>query len=81
MNFSDDSVIVMTAKAKKVRELKRISHAQPSVFRINSFSRRISLAWNQALKGGGGGGVYSNAKFCYLNIRHPMHRGGGFNFN
>ena len=31
------------------------------------------------------GGVYSNAKFCYLNIRLPMHRagggGGGFNFN
>ena len=24
-----------------------------------------------------GGGVYLNAKFCYLNIRHPMHRGGG----
>ena len=26
------------------------------------------------------GGVYLNAKFCYLNIRHPMHR-GGFNLN
>ena len=23
------------------------------------------------------GGVYSNAKFCYLNTRHPVHRGGG----
>ena len=23
------------------------------------------------------GGVYSNAKFCCLNISHPMHRGGG----
>ena len=29
---------------------------------------------NACLKGGG---VYLNAKFCYLNIRHPMHRGGG----
>ena len=38
------SVLLTTTKAKKVRELKRISHAQPSVFRINSFSRRISLA-------------------------------------
>ena len=24
-------------------------HVQPSVFRINRFSQRISLAWNQAL--------------------------------
>ena len=22
------------------------------------------------------GGVYSNAKFCYLNKSHPMHGGG-----
>ena len=32
------------------RKFNRIIHAQPSVFRINSFSRRISLSWNQALK-------------------------------
>ena len=32
-----------------MREFNRIIHAQPSVFRINSFSRRISLSWNQAL--------------------------------
>ena len=45
-----------------MRELKRISHAQPSVFRINSFSRRISLAWNQALR---------NSKFLvdYIHFR------------
>ena len=42
---------------------------------IGTIIRKI----NACLKGGGGG-VYSNAKFCYLNIRHPMHR-GGFNFN
>ena len=33
-----------------MREFNRIIHAQPSVFRINSFSRRISLSWNQALR-------------------------------
>ena len=27
-----------------------IIHVQPSVFRINSFSRSISLSWNQAFK-------------------------------
>ena len=46
---SEYNSVLLTAKAKKVREFNRIIHAQPSVFRINSFSRRISLSWNQAL--------------------------------
>ena len=49
MNNSIDIPVLLTAKAKKVIEFNRIIHAQPSVFRINSFSRRISLSWNQAL--------------------------------
>ena len=32
------------------REFNGIIHVQPSVFRINSFSRSISLSWNQALR-------------------------------
>ena len=31
------------------REFNGIIHVQPPVFRINSFSRSISLSWNQAL--------------------------------
>ena len=41
--------VLLTAKAKQVREFKRTVHVQPSVFRINSFSQRILLSWNQAL--------------------------------
>ena len=32
------------------REFNGIIHVQPSVLRINSFSRSISLSWNQALR-------------------------------
>ena len=32
------------------REFDGIIHVQPSVFRINSFSRSISLSWNQTFK-------------------------------
>ena len=46
---SEYKSVLLTAKAEKVRELERISHAQPSVFRINSFLQGISLARNQAL--------------------------------
>ena len=47
---SESNSVLLTAKAKKVREFNRIIHAQPSVFLINSFSRRISLSWNQAFR-------------------------------
>ena len=45
-------VLLLTAEAKYFlakRKFNGIIHVQPSVFRINSFSRRISVAWNQAL--------------------------------
>ena len=31
-----------------MRDFNGLIHAPPSVFRINSFARRISLSWNQA---------------------------------
>jgi hypothetical protein len=40
----------LTAKAEKVRKFNTVAHVQPSVFRRQNFSGRISLSWHQALK-------------------------------
>jgi hypothetical protein len=40
--------ILLTANAERVGKINRITHVQPSAFRKQNFSRRISPSWNQA---------------------------------